>query len=98
MPLRITDDLAVKSAECWVRPEGVTSFQPVTVRHLAGANYEVDLPPDLHQNRNLAFYAAATDNSGHQSLLGSRDKPLQIKRRNWIEKIFTGKPQPPTGQ
>jgi hypothetical protein len=89
--LRITDDLAVKSAECWVRPEGSPSYEAVPVRHLSGADYEVDIPPELHQNRNLDLYAAASDNSGHRSLLGSKDQPLKLKRRTWIEKLFTGK-------
>jgi hypothetical protein len=91
VPLRITDDLAVKSAECWVRPEGAAAFQAVPVRHLAGAEYEVDIPPEVHQNRTVEIYAAASDNSGHRSLLGSRDQPLKLKRRTWIEKIFGGK-------
>ncbi|HEY6319963.1 MAG TPA: hypothetical protein VJA16_00210 [Thermoanaerobaculia bacterium] len=91
VPLRITDDLAVKSAECWVRPEGAAAFRAVPVRHLSGADYAVDIPPELHQNRTLELYATASDNSGHRSLLGSRDQPLKLKRRNWIEKIFSGK-------
>jgi hypothetical protein len=91
VPLRIADDLAVKSAECWVRPEGEPAFRPVPVRHLSGADYEVDIPPELHQNRTLEIYAAASDHSGHRSLLGSRDQPLKLKRRTWIEKIFSGK-------
>jgi hypothetical protein len=91
VPLRITDDLAVKSAECWVRPEGAAAFRAVPVRHLSGADYAVDIPPELHRNRTLELYAAASDNSGHRSLLGSRDQPLKLKRRNWIEKIFSGK-------
>ena len=91
VPLRITDDLAVKSAECWVRPEGAAAFRAVPVRHLSGADYAVDIPPELHQNRTLELYATASDNSGHRSPLGSRDQPLKLKRRNWIEKIFSGK-------
>lgn len=91
VPLRITDDLAVKSAECWVRTEGTAAYRSVPVRHLSGADYAVDIPPELHQNRTLELYAAASDNSGHRSLLGSRDQPLKLKRRNWIEKIFSGK-------
>jgi hypothetical protein len=91
VPLRITDDLAVKSAECWVRSEGAAAYRAVPVRHLSGADYAVDIPPELHQNRTLELYAAASDNSGHRSLLGSRDQPLKLKRRNWIEKMFSGK-------
>lgn len=91
VPLRITDDLAVKSAECWVRTEGAAAYRSLPVRHLSGADYAVDIPPEVHQNRTLELYAAASDHSGHRSLLGSRDQPLKLKRRNWIEKIFSGK-------
>jgi hypothetical protein len=91
VPLRITDDLAVKSAELWVRQEGASAYQSLPVRHLAGADWQADIPPELHQNRTLEIYAAASDNSGHRSLLGSRDQPLKLKRRTWIEKIFSGK-------
>jgi hypothetical protein len=91
VPLRITDDLAVASAECWVRPEGAAAFQAVPVRHLSGADYEVDIAPELHQNRTVELYALASDHSGHRSLLGSREQPLKLKRRTWIEKIFAGK-------
>jgi serine/threonine-protein kinase len=91
VPLRITDDLAVRTAECWVRPEGAAAYQAVPVRHLAGADYVADIPPEMHQNHPLDLYAMASDNSGHQSWLGTPDRPLKLKRRNWLEKILTGK-------
>jgi hypothetical protein len=91
VPLRITDDLAVKSAELWVRPEGAAAYQLLPVRHLGGADWQADIPPQLHQNRTLEVYAVASDNSGHRSLLASQDQPLKLKRRNWIEKMLSGK-------
>ncbi|HVT19497.1 MAG TPA: protein kinase [Thermoanaerobaculia bacterium] len=90
IPLRVTDDLAVKTVECWARPEG-GRYQPLAVRHLAAADYEVGVPRELHQNRNVDFYAVATDPSGHRAALGSREKPLKLKRKGWLSRLFGGK-------
>jgi hypothetical protein len=87
IPLRITDDLAVKSAEGWARPEG-GQFVKVAIRHLSGADYAMDVPPELHQNRTVEYYAVATDPSGHAGQLGSADHPLKLKRKSWIDKIL----------
>ncbi len=91
VPLHVTDDFAVKTVECFFRAEGDPAYRQIAVRHLAGADYEVAIPADAHQNRNIEIYVAATDPSGHQTLLGTRDQPLKVKRRNWLEKIFVGK-------
>lgn len=90
IPLRVTDDLAVKTVECWARPEG-GRYQPLAVRHLAAADYEVEVPRELHQNRDVDFYAVATDPSGHRAALGSREKPLKLKRKGWLSRLFGGK-------
>jgi hypothetical protein len=91
VPLHVTDDFAVKTVECFFRAEGDPAYRQIAVRHLAGADYEVAIPAETHQNRNIEIYVAATDPSGHQTLLGTRDQPLKVKRRNWLEKIFIGK-------
>ena len=66
------------------------SYAPGTPA-IVGAEYEVGISPELHQNRAIELYAVASDHSGHRSLLGSREQPLKLKRRTWIEKIFAGK-------
>lgn len=86
IPLRITDDQGVKSTEAWARPEG-GRFTRVTVRSLGGAEHEIEISPDLHQNKNIDFYVEATDQSGHKGSLGNVQRPQKIKRKKWFDKI-----------
>ena len=88
IPLRITDDLGVKTVEGWARPEG-GQYANVTVRHLSGADYVMDVMADLHENKTVEYYATATDASGHSGQLGTADHPLKLKKRkNLFEKIL----------
>jgi hypothetical protein len=87
VPLKITDDLGVKSVEGWARAEG-GQYQKVTVRHLSGSDYALDVPPELHQNKTVDFYVTASDGSGHTGQLGSADRPVKIRRKSWFEKIL----------
>jgi hypothetical protein len=88
--LRITDDFAVKSTEGWARAEG-GQYAKVTLRHLSGADYAMDVPPDLHENKTIEFYVTATDPSGHTGQLGSAERPLKMKRKGFLKSIFGGK-------
>ncbi len=90
IPLQISDDYAVKSAEGWARPEG-GSYQKIALRHLSGADWEMEVTPDLHQNKDIDFYATATDQSGHTGQLGSAERPLKMKRKGFFKAIFGGK-------
>jgi serine/threonine protein kinase len=90
IPLRIIDDYAVKSAEGWARAEG-GEYQKIALRHLSGTDWEMEVPPDLHQNKNIEYYATATDPSGHSGQLGSADRPLKMKRKGFFKSIFGGK-------
>ena len=87
VPLRVTDDAGVKTVEAWARPEG-GAWRKVPVNHLSGSDYSLEVPPEVHQNRNVEFYAVATDASGHTGQLGSAESPRRMKRRNWIEKLL----------
>jgi len=86
-PLRVTDDAGVKAVEGWARAEG-GAWVKVTVRHLNGADYALEVPPEVHRNRNVEFYAVATDASGHTGQLGSAESPRRMKRKGWIERVF----------
>ncbi|HSS78373.1 MAG TPA: hypothetical protein VLV54_16715 [Thermoanaerobaculia bacterium] len=88
--LRITDDFAVKSAEAWVRAEG-GQYTKIAVRHLSGADYALDVPPDLHQNKTIELYVTAADSSGHTGQLGSAERPLKMKKKGLLKSIFGGK-------
>jgi hypothetical protein len=95
--LRITDDLSVKSVEGWARAEG-GSYAKVTVRHLAGDQYVLEVPPELHQNKTVEYYVTALDPSGHAGQLGSADHPRKLKRKNWIDKILGRKDEKDGGR
>jgi serine/threonine protein kinase len=90
IPLRITDDLEVASTEAWARPEG-GRFTRVNVRSAGGSSYEIEISPDLHQNKSIDFYVKATDSSGHEGTLGSVQRPEKVKRKKWFSKIRGGK-------
>jgi hypothetical protein len=90
IPLRITDDQGVGSTEAWARPEG-GRFTKITLRHVGGSDYALEIPPDLHQRKSLDFYVTATDQSGHSSALGSVQSPQKIKRKGWLSKVLGGK-------
>ncbi|HEV7514808.1 MAG TPA: hypothetical protein VGR07_00775, partial [Thermoanaerobaculia bacterium] len=82
IPLRITDDLEVKSVEAWARPKDGT-FVRLPVRQVSGGNYELEIQPALHDNKEVEFYVTATDRSGHEGHFGTAQDPKQIKRRLW---------------
>jgi hypothetical protein len=87
--LRVTDDQGVESVEAWVRPEG-GRFTKTSVRHVSGADYEIQIGPDLHQNKSFDFYVTANDQSGHAGALGSVQRPQKVKRKKWFDKIRGG--------
>jgi hypothetical protein len=87
IPLRIADDLAVQSVEGWLRPEG-GRYTQVSVRQLSGSAYEMEVSPDLHQNKSVDVYLVATDGSGHKGQLGDAAHPVRIKRKGIFSKIF----------
>jgi hypothetical protein len=87
IPLRITDDLGVKTVEGWARPEE-GQYVKVTVRHLSGENYVMDVAADVHQNEVIEYYATATDASGNVGKLASAEHPNKVVRKSWLKKIL----------
>jgi eukaryotic-like serine/threonine-protein kinase len=87
VPLRIADDLGVVRMEFRARAEGST-FAIIPLRHLAGSDYEAEIPAALHQNKPVEFYVTADDYSGHQGQLGSAASPQRLKPKKWYSKIL----------
>lgn len=87
--LRITDDFQVAKASLFARPEG-GSWQSLDLRQ-SGAFYTAEIPPSFHQNKNVQWYATATDPSGHTGQLGSEGAPRTLKRKKWFDKLRGGK-------
>ncbi|HSS50837.1 MAG TPA: hypothetical protein VLX28_18000, partial [Thermoanaerobaculia bacterium] len=80
LSFRATDDYEVKSVKLMARPQG-GKMRELPLQKTRTGYYSVQIPPAFHQNETVEFYITATDTSGHETSLGSRDKPLQIKRR-----------------
>ena len=73
--------------EGWARPEK-GQYVKVAVRHLNGSDYVLDVPPDVHHDEPIEYYATATDASGHVGQLASADHPRQLKRKSWFKTIL----------
>ena len=78
LSFRVTDDYEVKSVTLSARPEGGRWQELPLVKEAIG--YTVHIPPTVHKNGTVEFYVVATDLSGHEGTLGSKEKPLQLKR------------------
>ncbi len=87
--LRITDDFQVTKATLFARPEG-GSWQALELRQ-SGSFYTAEIPPSFHQNKNVQWYATATDTSGHSGQLGSEGAPKLLKRKKWFDRLRGGK-------
>lgn len=87
--LRITDDFQVVKAALFARPEG-GAWQSLDLRQ-SGAFYTAEISPSFHQNRNIQWYATATDPSGQTGQLGSESAPRTLKRKKWFDKLRGGK-------
>jgi hypothetical protein len=86
LSFRVTDDYQVKSVKLFARPEG-GSMREMPLQRV-GLSYTIEMPPAFHQNGTVDFYVMATDLSGHEGFLGSREKPLQLKRRQGFERLL----------
>ena len=80
LSFRVRDDYKVASVKVYARPGGGGSMVEMPVRH-DGFVYDVEVQPSFHQNGTVDFYVVASDCSGHETYLGSREQPLHLKRR-----------------
>jgi eukaryotic-like serine/threonine-protein kinase len=87
LSFRATDDYQVKDVKFLARPQG-GKMREVPLEKSRTGYYTVEIPPAFHQNETVDFYVVATDLSGHEAYLGSRDKPLQLKRKQGFERLI----------
>ncbi|HEX9944608.1 MAG TPA: hypothetical protein VGG03_21575 [Thermoanaerobaculia bacterium] len=88
LSFRATDDYEVKDVKLMARRAG-GRFRDLPLEKLrTGSYYTVEISPAFHQNGDVELYAVATDLSGHETYLGSRDKPLQLKRKQGFERLI----------
>lgn len=87
LSFRASDDYQVKEVKFLARPEG-GKMRELPLEKSRTGYYTVAIPPTFHQNETVDFYVVATDLSGHEASLGSRDKPLQLKRKQGFERLI----------
>ncbi len=77
---RVRDDYAVTSVRMWAKPPGGKMKEMKLEEHLAGGYWSIELPVSYHQNGTVEFYVVATDRSGHEGSLGTKDQPMKVTR------------------
>jgi serine/threonine protein kinase len=87
LSFRATDDYEVREVKMMARPEG-GKYREIPLEKTRTGYYTLVIPPSFHQNGTVDFYVVATDLSGHQTSLGSRDQPMQLKRQQGFDRIL----------
>jgi hypothetical protein len=86
LSFRVTDDYEVKSVKVFARPEaGRLTEMPL---QKSGFGWDVKIPPSFHQNGTVELYVVATDLSGHEGHLGSKENPLRLQRRQGFQQLL----------
>ncbi len=80
LSFRIRDDYKVTGVKVYARAGGGGRMIELPYKK-DGFVYDVAIQPSFHQNGTVDFYVVASDYSGHETSLGNRDRPLQLKRR-----------------
>jgi len=87
LSFRVTDDYEVKDVKLLARPEG-GKYREIPLDKSRAGDYTAAIPPSFHQNGTVDFYVVATDLSGHETYLGTRDQPQKLKRQQGFERIL----------
>ncbi len=87
LSFRATDDYQVRDVKMMARPEG-GKYREIPLDKSRTGYYTVVIPPSFHQNGTVDFYVVATDLSGHETSLGSRDQPMQLKRTQSFRQLI----------
>ncbi|HLX08637.1 MAG TPA: hypothetical protein VKY89_12330 [Thermoanaerobaculia bacterium] len=86
LSFRVTDDYQVKSVKLFAR------FESGSKRELplqkSGFGWDVEIPASVHQNGTVDLWVVATDLSGHEGVLGTKDNPLKLTRRKGFEQLL----------
>ncbi len=87
LSFRASDDYEIKDVKLTARPEG-GKYRDMPLEKTRTGYYTVEIPASFHQNGTVDFYVLATDLSGHETYLGNRDQPMQLKRKQGFERIL----------
>jgi serine/threonine protein kinase len=86
VPLRISDDYRVEKVVVHARNESDDGYLQIPLVKSDDGMFHFTVDPQLHGNKDVAFYVVARDHSGHVGSLGSRDEPEVIMRKKWFKK------------
>jgi serine/threonine protein kinase len=87
LSFRATDDYEVRDVKLMARPEG-GKYHDMPLEKTRTGYYTVEIPVSFHQNGTVDFYVVATDLSGHETYIGNRDQPMQLKRQQGFQRII----------
>lgn len=87
LSFRATDDYQVQTVKLMARPEG-GKFKELALETTRTGYSTVAIDPSFHRNGTVELFVVATDFSGHETYLGSADKPLQLKRKQGFERLI----------
>lgn len=87
LSFRATDDHKVKDVKILARPEG-GKWKELPAEKSRSLYFTVEIGPDFHKNGTVEIYVVATDLSGHEGMLGSREQPLVVKRKQGFERLI----------
>ena len=85
LSFRARDDYGVERVRIFARPPGGSFRELRAERDSFG--YTVTIGPDFHGNGTVGVYVVATDLSGHEGRLGSRERPLELRRNEGFERM-----------
>ena len=87
LSFRASDDYEIKDVKLMARPEG-GKYHDMPLEKTRTGYYTVEIPASFHQNGTVDFYVVASDLSGHETSLGSREQPMQLKRQQGFDRIL----------
>jgi serine/threonine protein kinase len=86
LSFRASDDYEIREVKLMARPEG-GKYHDMPLEKTRTGYYTVEIPVSFHQNGTVDFYVLASDLSGHETYIGSRDQPMQLKRQQGFQRI-----------
>ena len=83
--LDVSDDFQVAKVALFARVEG-GAWQQLELRS-GGGFYSAEISPAFHQNKDIQWYATASDLSGHSAELGNAQSPRALRRKKWFDRL-----------
>jgi len=84
LEVKVSDDHGVASVTLFFRKKNEAAFHSLSMSKSSIGTYVGEVVPAAHGNEDLEIYVVAEDHSGHQSSLGSPQRPLEVKRKRGL--------------